>query len=361
METPTIQKKRNKLQIYFAIIVVIIGIPVIGILYAYNWYDQAISTTPTESADTYEITVEEGENLTTIADELEQNEVINSKLALQIYLQVNDLDPQIKIGTYQLPKNAILEDIIAILEEGVFESTVTITIKEGTRTEAIAEIIETQLKLSGAEYVFDDEEFLDIALNPDNYEFSEEIQSFLDENKPTGKPLRGFLYPDTYFLTVDMSSIQAVEFLLENFISKYDEANITYSTNNITNLYDALILASIIEKEAALNDDRADISSVFHNRLANGIVLAADSTINFVTDQTSENLNTRLDSVYNTYTNAGLVPTPINNPRVDSIIAASKPNETPYFFFFHDDQGNTYYSETEFEHTTKVCEIRGCF
>ncbi|GIW58894.1 MAG: hypothetical protein KatS3mg086_179 [Candidatus Dojkabacteria bacterium] len=93
-----------------------------------------------------------------------------------------------------------------------------------------------------------------------------------------------------------------------------------------TNFYnDALILASIIEKEASFNDDKALISSVFHNRLKFGYVLGADSTINFITGQTSKNLNTQIDSEYNTYKNLGLPPTPINNPQIDSIVAAIKP------------------------------------
>ncbi|BCX13756.1 MAG: hypothetical protein KatS3mg085_288 [Candidatus Dojkabacteria bacterium] len=119
-------------------------------------------------------------------------------------------------------------------------------------------------------------------------------------------------------------------------------------------------MASIIEKEASYKDDKALISSVFHNRLKFGYVLGADSTINFITGQTSKNLNTQIDSEYNTYKNLGLPPTPINNPQIDSIVAAIKPKDSNYFFFFHDDEGNTYYSETDYEHTQKVCAIRGC-
>lgn len=356
-----IKKKRNSLRFFFFLVVFILICGLIAAFACFNWYKNNLKA-PSVEQNFVKYEVKEGDNLQKIAYDLENQGVIKSELALKIYLRLNNLNPQIKAGVYDLPTNKPLEEIIELLENGVFTTNIKITIIEGIKSEDIAEIIDTKMQASGSDYSFNKEEFMDIVLNPDSYKFSVPVQNFLNEFKPQGKPLRGFLYPDTYFLDTNMTNIEIIEFFIQNFIQKVN-SNITsdmYETDEISNLYDALILASIIEKEASFNDDKTLISGVFHNRLRYGYVLGADSTINFLTNQTSENLNTQIESPYNTYKNLGLPPTPIGNPQIDSIIAAIKPQNTNYFFFFHDEYGNTYYSETDGEHLVKVCQIRGC-
>jgi UPF0755 protein len=356
-------KTKNKFKFLFFSLIALVIIGLLAGFSAHTWYTSNLQA-PSQSTDVISIEIKEGDTLQNILPELERSGVIKSELALKIYLRLNKRNPNIKVGKYSLPKNKPADEIIQLLEKGVFTSTVKVTLVEGSRTEDIAETINTNMKNSGSKYNFNKQNFLDIVLNPDSYTFSPSIQEFLDQNKPTGKPLRGFLYPDTYFLDSQMTNIEIVEFIVKNFIDKINThitPNMMYQTDEITNLYDAIVLASIIEKEASYNDNKALISSVFHNRLKYDYVLGADSTIHFITYQTSENLDTELDSPYNSYKHKGLPPTPISNPSIESIIAAINPENTDYFFFFHDDYGNTYYSVTDSEHLSKVCEIRGCY
>ncbi len=354
---------KSKLKVLFIIVLFFFMICVVGVLYAKNWYDGAIYDSNLGEGKVFDITVTEGETFMTVAKRMEQVGLIKSQNAVKLYLQLKSIEPNIKVGTYKIPSDKNVPEIIAILEAGVFKPGIRITIKEGLRAFEIAELLQENL---GNDSRFVKADFDYIVKNPDNYEFSPKVQSFLDTYKPAGKPLEGFLYPDTYEFDPEWTAVQVADKILVSFVEKVEDnidleaLALALEQNNITNFYDALILGSIVEREASGKDDKKEISGVFHNRLANDISLGADSTISYITGQTSENLNTNLDSPYNSYKNLGLPPTPIANPGIDAILSAFYPNNTEYLFFFHDDEGNTYYSKTDAEHGSKVCEIRGC-
>jgi UPF0755 protein len=330
--------------------------------YAKGKYNSAIYDPFVEGDSTeFALEVTEGQTFMEIIEQLESDGLIKNKLAVQVYLKLEDKNPAIKFGQYSISKSSNIPQLIEVLEKGSFKPGITITIKEGERHQEIGRLIKEKL---GSTSKFDVNEFNNMVENPDNFTFAPGIQEFLDTHKPIGKPLEGFIYPDTYEFDAETTTAMVLEKILGNLISKFGEnglSTLQLSQQNITTFYEALTLASIIEKEASGKDNRAEISSVFHNRIQYDYPLAADSTIHYITGQTSENLDVTIDSPYNSYTNLGLPPTPINNPRMESIIAAFYPADTFNFFFFHDDEGNTYYSETDLEHANKVCEIRGCY
>jgi len=345
----------------FSIIFVLILIVVIGLYFLNNWYNSAIFD-GTESHENIEISVAEGTTFFDVVEELEAQGVVKSKTAVQVYLRLENLSPNIKAGDYSIPGGTNIPELIEILEKGVFKPATWVTLKEGYRAEQMAERFKEEL---GDQ--FNSDTFLNIALNPSEYEFETDIETFLTAYKPEGNSLRGFLYPDTYRIDNDMTEVMIINAMLKNFKSKVDNElnfkNLTSNQENFDDFYSGLILASIIEKEASAGDDRADISSVFHNRLGIGQALQSDATVNFITGKSDAGVlisDTQIDDPYNTYIYPGLPPTPINNPRIESIVAALKPNTTSFFYFFHDDSGGqTYYSETFEEHNRKVGEIRG--
>lgn len=343
---------------FFILIAVITGI---GYVYATNWYDQAINEVNIAEGETAQVIVNEGDTFQAVMDKMEADGYIESALAVRIYLQVENVTPNIRFGNYEIPSGVDIPKIIEILEEGQLKPGISVTLREGKTAAEIGDKIQETLGLDAA---FNVAKFNDIVANPANYSFSEEVQTFLDTYKPSDKNLEGFIYPDTYEFDVDQDAEVIVNRMIANLISKVNEEldleNLNLTQSNITNFYDALNLGSIVESEASAGDDRTQISGVFHNRLQIGEVLASDATISYITGQTSENLDTRIDSPYNSYTRAGLPPTPISNPRIESIVAAFYPADTDYLFFFHSEDGQTYYSRTLGEHTTKVCQIRGC-
>lgn len=169
----------------------------------------------------------------------------------------------------------------------------------------------------------------------------------------SSESLEGYLFPDTYRLFADSH----VEVLVEVMIKRFEAVVLPYwesaRRNTTLNLHEIITLASIVEKEAKLPEERAIIAAVFHNRLQLGMPLAADPTIKYALERPSkvvylDQLSVR--SPYNTYKRRGLPPGPICNPGLESIKAAVQPARTGYFFFVARKDGSHIFSKTWQEH-----------
>lgn len=343
--------------LFLFIIIVLLIIGFIG----FNWYTAAANNPNSTNEEIITFKVEEGDNLSSIAPRLEKTGLIQSELALKIYLRLNNLSPSIKAGDYSIAKNLTLAELIDQLETGVFKKSIWVTLREALRPDQAAIIIDEEFNDVGDLKKFSPSEYVAINDNPAAYQFEADVQAFLDTYKPASAPLIGFLYPDTYNLNADSTALQVINKQIQTFISRLSENGIdpaNYNpSGNFNSFYESLILASIIDKEAAGADDRQLISSVFHNRLESSWPLQSDATINFYTkrdDPRSTIEETQMDHPYNSYLYAGLVPTPINSPGVISIYASINPKESNYFFFRHDKDANIYFSETLSEHNQSI-------
>lgn len=347
------------------IVVLLILLAFGGYTYAKSWYNGAIfDGNEDQAGETIQYEVAQGATFTSVLDDLIANGYDTEKLAVQLYLRSEGISPNIKAGSYEIPADVNIPELIVILEQGVLKPSHVVTIKEGLRYEEIADVLEADLE-STTEY--DKSEFIAIVENPDSSEFTPEVQAFLAQHKPAGKPLRGFLYPDTYRIDDGSSTLQIVDFILQNFIKQVNENldmnNLTANQSNFSDLYSGLTLASIIEKEASAWDDRAEISAVFNNRLRTGLPLGSDATVNFFTGKNDAGVSFAdrdTQNPYNTYLNQGLPPTPINNPRIGSLEAALQPNISSNFYFYHTPDGKTFFNETLGGHSTGVCRDLGC-
>ncbi len=189
------------------------------------------------------------------------------------------------------------------------------------------------------------------------------------QSKPAAADLEGFIFPDTYFIpqsvpsSTNISSI-IIQKTLDNFSQKFTpQMQAQAAAHNLT-VYQAVILASIIEKEtgrdatttdakAQLQTDRGMISGIFYNRLNSGMPLQSDATINFITGKNEPSVSTeetQIDSPYNTYKYAGLPPGPICNPSLSSLEAAVNPTPSDYYYFLSAPDGTIIYSKTYSEH-----------
>jgi UPF0755 protein len=147
--------------------------------------------------------------------------------------------------------------------------------------------------------------------------------------------------------------------MVNNFFKRIESIGELSFNPNVKNLYEAIVLGSIIEKESSKLDKKENISSVFYNRMKIGMPLQADSTINYITGKKDPGVLTRdtfIDSPYNTYKYTGLPIGPICSPGIESIKAAIYPSNTPYYFFFHDAKGQGYFSVTYAEHQQKLAK-----
>lgn len=342
-------------KILTALLLILILI-IVGYFFVQNWYNSNIFSPASGSDQDVEFTVSEGENFIGILPSLKEKGLIKDENAVKIYLRLQSVEPVIKAGTYTISSTVNVPELIVILEQGVFKSSVLVTLREGLRYEQIADILSEEF--TGDDIKFNKSEFLEICEDPDSTVFSSEVGEFLATVKPAGKPLRGFLFPDTYRFNIDADAKTIIETLVANFKIRLDENNINYQAgSSLGNFYEELTLASIIEKEASKSDDPALISGILHNRIADIYPLQADSTVNFITGKNDPGVlisDAKIDSPYNTYKYAGLPPTPIDNPGIRSIKAATSPLQTEYFFFVHDANGKGYYAVTYEEHQRNI-------
>ncbi len=345
--------------IFLVILIVLIG----GGLIAYKTYDESVNYVA-NIEDEIKFTVAEGESFNTLLDDLETKALIKNKEVIKLYLKINDINPEVKTGEYTISNRTLsLTELIAILEKGVFKPGIKITIKEGLRSDQIADVLEEEL---GENSVFSKTEFLAFVNAPNLELLSADNAISLSSFKPAGLNLEGFIFPDTYEFLPEQTTVQILDTIIGNFVAKvsteFEMANLNLPTAEVGTFYQGLVLASIVEKESSRVDRKEVISSIFHNRLVAGMWLQSDATVNYITKKNDAAVlieDTLIESPYNTYRVGGLPPTPISNPGIVAIRAALYPDSTTYYFFFHDDSGNSYLSETYDEHLTKLAQIRG--
>lgn len=175
--------------------------------------------------------------------------------------------------------------------------------------------------------------------------------------------LEGFLMPNTYFFFDSKpTEAQVVERMVDQFCKEYAALIEEHPEAAGRDLIEVVTVASLVEEEARVDDERALVASVIYNRLKRGMPLQLDSTLQFALNKYGERLLNRdkeVDSPYNTYRNAGLPPGPISNPGVASLRAALRPAESDYLFFVSNADGTTHtFSRTEREHAEAVRRFR---
>ena len=204
------------------------------------------------------------------------------------------------------------------------------------------------------------EELLDAVTN---FDFSEDY-SFIDKSR-TGQVnhLEGYLFPDTYEFSTKKSAVYAIDTMLTNFNNRVSGELLTQIKQSKYTLQEIITLASMIEKEATGDyEERANISSVFHNRLERsnsetGTLLQSCATVYYALSlegKGKEYFNTEMDSPYNTYIHGGLPVGPIANPGLASIRAAVNPNNTNLYYFALGKDGVSHFFRTYSEHLAFV-------
>ncbi|HEX2915869.1 MAG TPA: endolytic transglycosylase MltG, partial [Chloroflexia bacterium] len=196
---------------------------------------------------------------------------------------------------------------------------------------------------------------------------------FLND-KPVNASVEGFLFPDTYRIPANYTESQIVEMMLRRFGEQYD-AQLREKARDNNGIYKTVIIASLVEREAAKADERPKIASVFYNRLKLDMKLETDPTVQWARDTakyakdstfsdwwkppTKDDL--AIDSPYNTYKNKGLPPGPICNPGLASLKAATEPLSTDFLYFVAtgDRDGSHAFARTLEEHNQNVKKYQG--
>ena len=198
---------------------------------------------------------------------------------------------------------------------------------------------------------FDGQAFLKIAQAPT----AEILSSFpLLATLPKGASLEGYLFPDTYYFAKEATPEGIIKKILNNTEARLTDDLRTAIKDQKKSQFEIMTMASIVEAEVRVARERPIVSGIFWKRLAEGIRLQSDATLDYIlgTEAVKHSLEeTRIDSPYNTYAKDGLPPGPIGNPGLSSIKAAIFPEQTEYFYFLNDAQtGETVFSKTFEEH-----------
>lgn len=302
--------------------------------------------------------VEPGMTARAIAQKLQQEGLIGDVQLFEAYVRINGFAQRLEAGTFSLSPGMTIVEIVSALQNAQAQGA-RITIPEGWRLEQTADYLTESELLDGAAY-------RQLAEAGD---FDLERYPFLT-TRPAGTTLEGYLFPSTYQIPVDdPAASDLIERQLESFgtqvVPLYEAARAEGATN--LDLYAVLTVASIVEREAVVPSERPAIAAVYLNRLAVGMKLDADPTVQYAmgyqpdTNQwwkTPVSLSeySNVNSPYNTYLYPGIPPGPIASPGLDSIRAVLYPDEHNYIFFVAvpDGSGAHVFAETWDEHLINV-------
>jgi len=314
------------------------------------WYGGLLTQPLNPGGAEQHFTIEHGEGVQAIAIRLEEVGLIRSADAFRAYLIYTGLDTSVQAGDYMLSPALSVVDIARELQDATPEQ-ITFVILPGWRMEEIA----ASLSTSGLEIT--PEEFLAVA------RFAPPSLDYL----PASASTEGFLYPEVYVLPRETRAEALVDEFLRNFsLHLTTDLREGFARQGL-DVYQAVTLASIVQREAIVAEERAQIASVFYNRLRSDMKLDSDPTVQFALgfDLTQANWWTnplsaahlQIDSPYNTYIYTGLPPGPIANPSLSALQAVAFPAETPYYFFRArcDNSGLHDFSVTFEEHLQNGC------
>ncbi len=268
------------------------------------------------------ITIEEGEGPRLIAQKLIKQSILDNERPLFVYILAMGKRNMFYPGVYELPTQASIVDIVRILTSGK-KDHVVIRIKEGSRITDIAIEIQKKLGISASDI---------IAVAP--------VENF-----------EGYLFPDTYYFAKEATAQSVVKTMRDNFNTKTSTLELTKED---------VILASIVEREAANDSERATIAGLYQNRLAIGMALQADPTVQYAKgswEAISVADYSNVISPYNSYLHQGLPPTPIASASLASLKAVKSPEKSDYYYFFHTKDGQTIFSKTGAEHTANKAKF----
>lgn len=319
----------------FAILFLVLILTPVGLNQYYQYQLQA----PAKEEKDIIFIIDPGESVTAIAKNLKEANLIKNAFAFRLLVTQMGIGKNIQAGDFRLSPHMSSKEIAELLTHGAID--IWVTLPEGLRKEEQADKIEAKLKFgANKDYHFDKKEFIKLA---------EE----------------GYMYPDTYLIAKDAYAKDVVARLKQTFDEKTAQI-IKAKTNKDLTDEEVIVLASLIEREAKTNQEKPVIAGILMNRLNNGIALQVDATVQYSKGYDSANNSwwpqvtvddyRNVRSPYNTYLSPGLPPTPISNPGLEAIRAATEPADTSYLYYLHDKSGKIHYAETIDEHNKNIKE-----
>ncbi len=266
------------------------------------------------------VTIPKGASVSEVGDLLGDKGVIDSSTMFQIRATIGGQRSELYPGRYTLAEGMSYGAALDALSTPPVKRVLTVTIPEGYSRSQAAQLVEED----GLEGDYTKETVRSRYLDPAQY------------GGKDAKDLEGFLFPDTFEMKPGAPAADLVQLQLQDFKRRIGGVDMKYAKSKNLTVFDVLIIASLIEDEAGIPSQRKLVASVVYNRLREGMPLGIDATIRFAVGNYTEPLTESelaVDSPYNTRTNAGLPPGPINSPGIEAIEAAAHPAKSGYLFY----------------------------
>src|SRR3989344_8219938 len=271
--------------------------------------------------------IRQGENLTTIANNLSNQKLIRNKIIFYLIVKQLGIEKKMQAGDFRLSQAMPGKEIAEALTHGTLDGWMTII--EGRRKEEVAQIVAQSL--------------------------------FIPEVELLKYAQEGYLFPDTYLIPKDATAETVVRIMQDNFNRRFATQLKQQAGNKGLSVEEVVILASLVEREAKFDGDRAGVAGVLLRRLDSGMKLDIDATVQYALGYQPESKSwwkknltyedLEIDSPYNTYKNTGLPPGPIANPGLASIIAVIEADSNnPYLYYISDKSGRLHFAATLEEH-----------
>jgi UPF0755 protein len=289
------------------------------------------------------VVVPAGSTFRAATDSLARARVVRAPGLFRVYAKLGGRDRDVKAGTYMLQRGASWNDVLTALTKGKGVVN-TVTIPEGFALSSIVPLLANRLSVPP--------ESVEVAVR------DSALRARLDVPAPT---LEGYLFPDTYSFAAGTTARVAVEEMTRGFERRWRPEWDARVQELAMSRNDVMALASIVEKEARLPEERPVISAVYHNRLKRRMPLQADPTVQYALGRHVGRVlykDLEVSSAYNTYKHPGLPPGPIASPGLPSIEAALYPANVPYLFFVATPDGHHEFRTTFSEHREAIGEIR---
>jgi peptidoglycan lytic transglycosylase G len=304
-----------------------------------------------EAGDPIAFSVSAGESPATIGNALEAVGAIDSGTQFEVLAGLMGYDSLLQAGDYEFQPGTPALDAVYRIRNGLV-STRSVTVVEGWRLEEIADSV--------AQQGIGREEFIAAASSVSyDYDFVRQI--------PAGQDLEGYLYPLTYTIRPSDTAQMVVEQMLEAYAQNVPADVSARAAAAGISLHEVVTIASIIQREARVREEKPIMAQVFLTRLSLGIPLEADPTVQYAITEVPENVaahgywkasltedDLAYDSLYNTYLYPGTPPGPISNPGADTILAVIQPSDTNYLYFVAKPDGSHAFAETLEDHLANI-------
>ena len=340
----------KKIMKYFMIALLVIVL--VGGFFTWNYIKGETQPVDTAQTELVSFEIEQGASVKEVSKALEKEGIIRNSKLFNFYLKFKNVSG-FKSGLYHVSKSMTLDEIIAELSgqgKDKDQNATKVLIREGEQLTEIAKEVEKSTKYSAEDFMakVQDEDFLRYLVQKFPKLLTQSYNGY-----QVKYVLEGYLFPATY----DMNDSKTLQMLITEMVAKTDEVMSKYYDKILASDYtlqEIMAMASLIEKEGTKLEDRKKISSVFHNRIKENMMLQTDVSVQYALGEHKEVLSLEdleVDSPYNLYKNYGVGPGPYNSPSEDAIVAAMEPADTEYLYFLADiHTKEIYYAKTYEEH-----------